>query len=168
MKKSIIVSHVIIALIFNVVGIFLLSGCQKKITVLPDVDYNAPARPVEAVEDGVVFTFAEEPQAPAILGFVVIRFEFNRYELTDAYKDLIDLLDVSGCDVELVGGACPIGSTEYNHGLGMRRALVVYDYLVNERGAKNVLWRSVGENELVSENPDEYHLNRRCEISVER
>jgi outer membrane protein OmpA-like peptidoglycan-associated protein len=165
--RWLIVTQIFVALALNCVALTGY-GCQKKITVLPDVDYNAPARPVETVEDGVVFAFAEEPQAPASLDFVVIRFEFDSYELTTDYKRLIDLLDVKNCDVELVSGTCPIGTTEYNHALGIRRALVVYDYLLNERGANNVLWRSVGENELVSENPDEYHLNRRCEISVER
>lgn len=176
MRKLIII-QIFAALVINIAGIALLAGCtktRKADTLLKETHQKAdkpkkvPARPEELREDAALFEFAEEPKAAQELDYVVVQFEFDSYELTNEQKELINLMDVDDCGIELVGGACPIGTEGYNLQLGMRRALVVYDYLVNERGAKNVRWRSVGEHELRTTNPDEYYLNRRCDIIMER
>lgn len=77
--------------------------------------------------------------------------------------------DMAGRTVRLTGGACPIGEEDYNYFLGMRRAESAKNFLVaHARPAPaSISIQSVGEQNLISDNPKQYNLNRRCEITIE-
>ncbi len=168
--RKMVVAQITIALVLNVVGLVSFVGCSKKVVKKPPE--NVQEQVVDEAEyveqkDPVVMKFAEEPPVDnSGIDYVVVQFEFDSYELTGDSKRLIDLLGIKDGSFDLVGGACPIGDEPYNHNLGMQRALAVLDYLV-ENGVFDVAWKSVGEKELVSNDPDTYYLNRRCEI-IER
>ena len=60
----------------------------------------------------------------------------------------------------VIGGACEIGTYEYNFDLGLKRAKSVRDYL-EMKGVTVVEIGSVGEEDPISEINE---MNRRCEI----
>ncbi len=69
--------------------------------------------------------------------------------------------------VTIEGHCCPMGTAEYNMGLGMRRAESAKGYLLKlgvDGGLLNTI--SYGEERLVTTDSLQYHLNRRCEFKV--
>ena len=79
------------------------------------------------------------------------------------------MADMAGRTVRLTGGACPIGEEDYNYLLGMRRAEAVKNFLVAHArpSPASISIQSVGEQNLITDNPKQYNLNRRCEITID-
>jgi peptidoglycan-associated lipoprotein len=67
-----------------------------------------------------------------------------------------------------IEGYCdPIGTAEYNLALGTRRAEAAKAYLVKVGAdAQQLSTVSYGEENLVTEDPAQFELNRRCEFKV--
>lgn len=71
--------------------------------------------------------------------------------------------------VLLIGHACPLGEEDYNYELGGRRAVSVKNYLVSRYkiDRNRIFITSKGESEPVTDEPTEYQLNRRVEVTRE-
>lgn len=141
----------------------LITFCTKQVTTIIE--------PIEQPQEKAIMKFKPEdpkpdeqpPTVPMKVNkqIVTVYFQFDSYKLMDSEKWKISNIEKP---VYLVGGACPIGDNSYNYILGMYRAVAVRDYLEG-KGVNVASYRSVGENNLVSEKKGEYHLNRRCEIT---
>jgi peptidoglycan-associated lipoprotein len=125
MKKSVVL----------IVAIFVLWGCQKK-TLTGDYSVFANAKPfttqdtkkpieVPTVSPNVLDT------AMYLNGAWYLYFDFDKADLTESDKKALDW-NVSQNPFEIsIEGHCDIrGSDEYNMDLGMRRAVVVKEYMV--------------------------------------
>ncbi len=67
--------------------------------------------------------------------------------------------------VNLVGHTCPLGPEAYNYSLGLRRATAVQTVLVGSGvDAARIAVSSMGENQLVTQDPKNYRLDRRVEF----
>ena len=78
------------------------------------------------------------------------------------YDIVMHLRNQPGKEIVLIGGACEIGTEEYNYRLGLRRGNSVLKYL-KKYLSNEIVITSVGESEPVS---NILLLNRRCEIEV--
>lgn len=137
--------------------VLLIVFCSKKVTTVSETPQELPK------EDKVLMVFKDEKPAQPLVEtpkYLTVYFDFDSDVLRDNEKFKLSIIDKP---VELTGGACPIGSDDYNYTLGLRRAYSVRDYL-EQSGIKVTSVTSFGENGLVSTDKDEYPLNRRCEI----
>jgi len=149
----------------------LCVGCSKKATKLPPAIDIAPISQPTVAETQ---TFPEEvsPVQQPITVSDVVYFAFDSDVLAASETLKIDMFlrraQVSGAmSLRLVGGACPIGASDYNYALGQRRAEAVQAYILANSGGFNLSLKSVGEGSLVSDDPSTFGLNRRCEITVD-
>jgi outer membrane protein OmpA-like peptidoglycan-associated protein len=142
---------------------YLFLGCTKKV-----IKYDAlptPQKQTAIAEDTApVPTILTEP-IPVQQESGLILFGFNSTELDPVARTVIRTI-IRGRTTGkalLIGGACPIGSEDYNRSLGLRRAQAV-------ASAIGPRWRvtceSVGEDNLVTSDPERYAENRRCEIML--
>jgi peptidoglycan-associated lipoprotein len=70
--------------------------------------------------------------------------------------------------VTIEGYCDPIGTSEYNMALGMRRAESAKAYLVKLGADMNMFSTiSYGEEKLVTQDKAQFELNRRCEFKVQ-
>lgn len=123
-------------------------GCRKQRSTLMDVPRDpvqkaAPPQPdlFKGVDTTDEVSFVEADLASEIASKVkenlkTIHFEFNSYSLDDeAVQKLLIvakfLNEYSGIRVLIQGHCDERGSSEYNMGLGERRARAVRDYLLN-------------------------------------
>lgn len=152
-------------------AIMFFFSCTKKTIKTPDI-YPDPIPKVETTVQAnkkaqkagtAIMTPYASPKVEPV--FMTVYFAFNSSKIPTQELLKIDLLNVYGKKVKLTGGACPIGSNEYNIGLGLDRASSVGLYL-KERGAEIIELNSVGEEILITENTKEYWKNRRCEVEV--
>jgi peptidoglycan-associated lipoprotein len=115
----------------------------------------------EAAASGV--TAAELPS--------VVHFAFDSSELTAADRILLAmggayLARNPDTGVDLTGHTDPVGTPEYNTALGMRRAEAVATVLLSG-GARitQVQTASRGEEQLVTEDPKQFNLDRRTVLT---
>jgi peptidoglycan-associated lipoprotein len=98
-------------------------------------------------------------------------FAFDSFSLKDLDKAhaLADyLLSHPFKKVDLAGHCSQEGANDYNLALGARRAQAVRDYLEAAGIAEErINWKSFGEESPVTEDPAQYHLNRRVEFLLE-
>ena len=138
--------------------VILLVSCSKKVT--NSTEYESPTKdiamviPVENKPEPVI-----EEHKEVVESFLVIYFKLNSYELAES--ELQKLVQVDR-PAKLKGGCCPLGESDYNYDLGLKRAYSVRNEL-QKRGIQVLDCISVGENELISEY--DYERNRRCEIT---
>ena len=97
-------------------------------------------------------------------------FEFNSSALREAYKAaaLAEYLKKTGRGVFLSGYTSEEGTDEYNLALGARRAQSVRDYL-EAAGVPSytIEWRSFGEENPATTDPEKFFLNRRVEVQIQ-
>ena len=119
-------------------------------------DEPLPEKNVEPVRDPIRLTVLYGFDSDAILPGTRL--------LLEGY-----MADMAGRTVRLTGGACPIGEEDYNYLLGMRRAETVKNFLVAHArpSPASISIQSVGEQNLITDNPKQYNLNRRCEITID-
>jgi len=150
--------------VFCIVAVlFLAIGCSKKVTSLTEYQKPVKKEPVYTLEKVEVAKPVVEKQA-ATKSKIVVYFEFDSYFLSGNEKEKLN--EVRGA-VEIIGASCPIGTDEYNYDLGLKRANAVR-VIVEKSGATVRSVKSVGENDLISTDKNEYKLNRRCELIYEQ
>jgi peptidoglycan-associated lipoprotein len=152
-----------VTVLTGVLCLLVLAGCPKKAVVTP-----APA-PTPAPEP--------TPSAPEFKwNLRNIHFDFDRSDirtgdaaiLSDNYGQISAAASQDKRPGITIEGYCdPIGTAEYNMALGMRRAEAAKAYLVKlgaDAGQLSTI--SFGEEKLVTQDPAQFELNRRCEFKV--
>ncbi len=152
-----------------VFALCLLASCSKKFAKIyieqPSMQQVAPD----------TIDFAAEPSSkpdispPQIAVFDrVIQFDFDRSVVR---PDMLPIMresarimrDNPAIMIRATGHTCDIGTVQYNHSLGLRRAVAVRDYLIaNGIDGKRIEIESMGESEPVGTREQ----NRRCEINT--
>jgi peptidoglycan-associated lipoprotein len=143
-------------------------GCPKK-CVTP-VEPVPPPPPPD--------TMTEKPIEPAKMDWNLstIYFDFDKSDVRagDATKlqgnyDQINMAAGKGMKptITVEGNCDPIGTSEYNMALGMRRAEAAKAYLVKLGvDAAQLATISYGEEKLVTQDEAQYEQNRRAEFKV--
>jgi peptidoglycan-associated lipoprotein len=99
-----------------------------------------------------------------------IYFDFNSSVMKETRKiiSIGDYMLKNGGQAYVYGYASEEGEEGYNLALGSRRAQAVRDYLMAYGIAETcVTWKSYGESNPVSMEPEKIYLNRRVEIKIE-
>jgi peptidoglycan-associated lipoprotein len=146
--------------------LLVLAGCPKKAVVTPE--QPAPRPVPEETDTGVGFEWN--------LGS--IHFDFDRSDIRQGDATILqgnyDQIRSAAAQRQKPGitieGYCdPIGTSEYNLALGMRRAEASKAYLVRlGAGSSQLTTISYGEERLVTQDELQFELNRRCEFKVAR
>ena len=116
-----------------IVALLVAAGCSKKVQKAPEVIEEPIVKevvkepepePVVEVEEPkpVVFPISDKP-------IVSIYFDFDESKLKPQEAMKLDQLFKNTDKLEIHGHACVFGSSEYNMGLGQRRAETVQTYL---------------------------------------
>lgn len=146
--------------------VLALMGCPKK-CVKPVAE--EPVVVEEPVEEKV-----EVAPPKGELNLQTIYFDFDKSDIRpgdasilQANAEQIKKAVEAGQKLTVIieGHCCPLGTSEYNMALGMRRAESAKSYLVKlgvDAGLLNTI--SYGEERLVTNDPNQYQLNRRCEF----
>jgi peptidoglycan-associated lipoprotein len=133
----------------------------------------APPEPVPPLD-----TLADTPPAPPKFEFNLapIHFDFDKSDIRpgDAtilqgnYDQFQQAIAVDQKPAVSIEGYCdPIGTSEYNMALGMRRAEAAKAYLVKLGADMNMFSTiSFGEEKLVTQDQAQFEMNRRCEFKV--
>jgi peptidoglycan-associated lipoprotein len=110
-----------------VVSLFLASGCAQKKLMKLDLKptHSKPA-----------LTQAQQDELDALLAGAIIHFDFDEATLTPVSLGRLEflaeaLIERPWASVRIAGHCDERGTVEYNLALGMRRAQVARDYLVN-------------------------------------
>lgn len=163
-----------------ILGLSGLTGCSKRNLKDEEILWDGIEEPV--IEEQAAAPAAEpqrtvytlETAAPAVVRTNrTVYFNFDSDVVSPDQMAAISEIAAAarGCagEIVLVGGACPIGEEPYNRDLGQRRAEALSRVLQVSYGLEScdIKVRTVGEHDLVSDNPANYGLNRRCEMTVE-
>jgi peptidoglycan-associated lipoprotein len=147
----------------SVLLVLTMVGCPKK--KLVTMEPVPPPPPPD--------TIAEAPPAPPRIGtLATIHFDFDKSDIRPGDATILqgnyDLLKVdSKAQVTIEGYCDPIGTSEYNMALGMRRAESAKAYLVKLGADMNMFSTiSFGEEKLVTQDEKQFELDRRCEFKV--
>jgi len=144
--------------------VLTMVGCPKK--KLVTVEPVPPPPPPEEI--------SEMPPAPPKFegNLAVIHFDFDKSDIRPGDATILqgnyDLLrKATGVQVTIEGYCDPIGTSEYNMALGMRRAESAKAYLVKLGADMNMFPTiSYGEEKLVTQDQAQFEMNRRCEFKV--
>lgn len=142
-------------------------GCPKK-CVTP-VEPVPPPPPPDTTTERPVVTKVD-------LNLAAIHFDFDRSDirtgdagiLQSNYNQIDAAADKGQKPAITVEGYCdPVGTSEYNMALGMRRAEAAKAYLVKLGvDAGQLATISYGEEKLVTQDEKQFELNRRAEFMV--
>jgi peptidoglycan-associated lipoprotein len=160
-----------------VVAALAVTGCGKKAAPPVEVEPTPPAEPTAEItpparEETVQYV---DPLSLYPGVFVPIRFEFNKYRITDEAKPVLEgigtvLKEKQDWKVLIEGHCDERGTNEYNLGLGEQRALATKRYLVS-LGVEESRFQTVsyGEERPADSGHDEaaWAKNRRAEFRVE-
>lgn len=146
------------------------TGCKRK--CVEPIEPIAPPPPAETVSE---LPIESEPAATA-LNLQTVYFDFDRSDIRtgDGMKlqenaaQIKQAADAGSRPMVSVEGHCdPMGTSEYNMALGLRRADAAKAYLV-KLGVDPMQLSTIsyGEERLVTQNEAEYELNRRAEFKV--
>ncbi|MFO7651430.1 MAG: OmpA family protein [bacterium] len=157
----------VLSALLGVMLVLTFVGCPKKQVV---VEPPPPPPPPD--------TLSERPVEPERFAWNLqtINFDFDKSDIRpgDGAKlqenagQMKQAADMDQRPMVSVEGHCdPIGTSEYNMALGMRRAEAAKAYLVKlGADAAQLNTISYGEERLVTQNEAEYELNRRAEFKV--
>lgn len=171
-SKRFTFGRVCIALLY-IGALLYINGCCKR-QIVPPIDDRPPVAHAEAPRPLVVTPPVQSttPEPAAILDplAAVVRFGFDSDAISaDGMKTIEYVVaQAAGRRLRLVGGACEIGSADYNYDLGMRRALAAREAISIAgvpRDSIHVV--SVGEMQPITLDKARLALNRRCEIYAE-
>lgn len=149
---------------FGIIFILTLIGCPKKAVKKEEI----PPPPPEEVE--------EKPPVEKVkpeLALGVIYFDFDKSDIRSGDAEILKknadvLKQYPEVKITIEGHCCPIGTSEYNMGLGWRRAESAKSYLIKLGiSAERIKTVSYGEEKLVTSVEGEYWKNRRCEFKVD-
>ncbi len=152
-----------LSLFLGIVFILTLIGCPKKVVKKEEI---LPPREEEVEEPREVI---KKPE----LTLETIHFDFDKSDIRPGDAAILKrnaevLKEYPDVKVTIEGHCCPIGTSEYNMGLGWRRAESAKSYLIKLGiDAARLKTISYGEERLVTQEASEYWKNRRCEFKVE-
>jgi peptidoglycan-associated lipoprotein len=142
--------------------VLTMVGCPKKRVVPPEP--FPPSPPPD--------TMTEKPIGPKGIesNLATIHFDFDKSDIRPGDARTLqgnhDWLKRAGNPAVSIEGYCdPLGTSEYNMALGMRRAEATKAYLVRLGADRSKLSTiSFGEERLVTQDESQYEMNRRCEF----
>ena len=160
----------LLTMTLGVLLVLTMVGCPKK-CVTP-TEPVAPPPPPETISQ----TPPAAPKAALNLNLATIHFDFDKSDIRtgDAtilqgdYDQIKTAMAANQKPAVTIEGYCdPIGTSEYNMALGMRRSESAKAYLV-KLGADMSMFSTIsyGEEKLVTQDKAKYELNRRCEFKV--
>ncbi|MBI4063423.1 MAG: peptidoglycan-associated lipoprotein Pal [Elusimicrobia bacterium] len=159
---------------FSLMALWLVtSGCAKKSLVKKDA---------QRTQEKIASRSGEDEEEASLRGkeyrktpeLETVRFDFDKAELSSRARDIIHrnaawIKSRPDAEIKIEGHCDERGTTEYNLGLGTRRARVVRDYY-KSLGVrmKKMSTLSYGEEKPVCEEPEEscWTQNRRAETLV--
>jgi peptidoglycan-associated lipoprotein len=137
-------------------------GCPKK--CVPPPEPVPPPPPPD--------TMVEKPIEPkkVELNLAAIHFDFDKSDIRAGDATILQgnydqLKAAPNAKVTIEGYCDPIGTSEYNMALGMRRAEAAKAYF-SKLGADVNMFSTIsyGEEKLVTQDEKQFELNRRCEF----
>ena len=142
--------------------VLTMVGCPKK--CVPPPEPVPPPPPPD--------TMTEKPIQPKKieLSLATIHFDFDKSDIRAGDATILQgnydqLKAATGMQVTIEGYCDPVGTSEYNMALGMRRAESAKSYLVKLGANMNMFSTiSFGEEKLVTQDEKQFELNRRCEF----
>ena len=147
--------------------VLTMVGCPKK-CVTPMEPVSAPP-PADTMTEKAI----EPPKiAVSALNLAPIHFDFDKSDIRPLDATIIQgnydqLQHTTAVHVTIEGYCDPIGTSEYNMALGMRRAESAKSYLLKLGADMNMFSTiSYGEEKLVTQDEKQFELNRRCEFKV--
>lgn len=150
-----------------VLVVLVVTGYAKKEPVQPPIP--PPLRIETAPPETMPTPGTQLPQSTMLK---TIHFGFDRFDIRPADAQAMDenaayLRNYSGAMLVLEGYCDPIGTEEYNRGLGLRRANSAKAYMVKAGiDAARLSVVSYGEEKLVTNDKAQFELNRRVEFVV--
>ena len=143
--------------------VLTMVGCPKKCVVPPE-----PVPPPPPPD-----TMIEKPIEPKVqLSLAAIHFDFDKSDVRPGDATILqgnyDQLKMAPKAQVTIEGYCdPIGTSEYNMALGMRRAESAKAYLLKLGADMNMFSTiSFGEEKLATQDQAQFELNRRCEFKA--
>jgi peptidoglycan-associated lipoprotein len=157
----------ILSILLGVAFVLTMVGCPKKVV---QKEEPIPPPPPPQVEEPVVETPKME------WNLATIHFDFDKSDIRTGDATILQgnhdqikrALGMNMKPAVTVEGYCdPIGTSEYNMALGMRRAESAKAYMV-QLGAEAAMFSTIsyGEEKLVTQDEAQYEQNRRCEFKV--
>lgn len=158
----------------------LLPSCTKKPQIPLDVPVVAPVEEVvQVLPEEPVELNGGDPALAVVKGEPVFKaayFDFDGVEIrSDAREELENwksgLYKLEGAGVVLEGHCDFRGSSQYNFGLGMKRAVAVKRYLESQGVGNKIRCVSYGENRPAREwceTEECLQENRRVELRIEK
>jgi len=136
-------------------------GCPKKVVKQEPIP---PPPPPD--------TMPEIIEQPVELNLATVYFDFDKSDIRPGDGQTLtgnaDQVKAANRPmVTIEGHTCPLGTSEYNMALGLRRAEATKAYLVKlgvDAGLLSTI--SYGEEKLATSNADKYELNRRAEFKA--
>ena len=158
----------LLSVTLGVLLVLTMVGCPKK-CVTPTEPIPAPPPPDTMTE--------RTPEPPKVeLNLAAIHFDFDKSDvrpgdatiLQGNYDQFQKAIAGNQKPAVTIEGYCdPIGTSEYNMALGMRRAESAKAYLVKLGADMNMFSTiSFGEEKLVTQDEAQFELNRRCEFKA--
>jgi peptidoglycan-associated lipoprotein len=154
--------------------VLVLTGYAKNEPVQPPIPPppRAEAAPPATAPAATPAPGAPAPQAAQPTALKAIHFGFDKFDIRPADARIMDdnaayLGNNPKVLLTLEGYCDPIGTDEYNRGLGLRRANAAKAYLVKAGiDAARLSVVSYGEEKLVTNDKAQFELNRRVECVV--
>jgi peptidoglycan-associated lipoprotein len=164
----------LIAATLAIVLVMVIACCPKKAPPQPPIAPPPQAEAVPPEPAPAPAPGAPEPVAPAKPAYTLqsVHFGFDQYEIRPEDVKIMDenaayLRDNPNAKLSIEGYCDPVGTEEYNRGLGLRRANAAKNYLVKQGvDAARLMAISFGKDKLVTTDPKQFELNRRVEFSV--
>ncbi len=142
--------------------VLTMVGCPKKKLVSTTEPVPPPPPPDTMTE--------RQPKVQ--LNLATIHFDFDKSDIRARDATILQgnydqLKKAPNAQVTISGFCDPIGTSEYNMALGMRRAEAAKAYLLKLGADMNMFSTiSFGEEKLVSQDETQFELNRRCEFTA--
>jgi len=150
----------ILTVLVGALLVLTMVGCPKKAVTPAPVP---PPPPPDTMSE-------KKPEPVQELTLATIYFDFDKSDIRPGDARILQnnyeqLTKASGVRVTIEGHCDPIGTSEYNMALGMRRAESAKSYLAKLGADLNMFSTiSFGEERLVTQDESQYQLNRRCEF----
>lgn len=145
-----------------------------------NIDFN---QDVQVIEDWRLTAIEKPPPPPAESKPLIVRFEFDKFDILEEYKESLDNLAAMmqrepGLNVEIGGYTDEKGSVKYNLKLSEKRANAGKEYLITKYGidASRITTKGYGKccpieketNEDGSDNEEARKANRRLEFKIQK
>jgi len=147
--------------------VLTMVGCPKKCVPAPE-----PVPPPPPPDTMTEKPIEPEQGVPGGLSLAAIHFDFDKSDIRPGDATILQgnydqLKQAPKAAVSIEGYCDPVGTSEYNMALGMRRADAAKAYLVKLGADMNMFSTiSFGEEKLVTQDEAQFELNRRCEFKV--